>query len=268
MNKRLINTISDDDICSKINQILYRYSSIDENLKQSIINGYLWFSDPKIFNDPYDCNMQTQSECTYEELLEYFMETQPAQPIEVLEKRAYELSKNKEERLDLSRYADEHTIAGIGICCLSQKPDTMLMWSHYAEKHAGVCLGFDITMDKSLFGSKLLNLEYPQEYPVYNWPRDREKFKSLRFLIATKSVEWQYEDEVRIVRDQTDGEFRGRIPFDKKCLKSIIFGYRSDSSDTKALVELVKKDSEYSNVEFYQAKLSEYRFGINFEKIQ
>lgn len=31
----------------------------------------------------------------------------------------------------------------VGVLCLSELPDSMLMWSHYVDSHMGICLEFD-----------------------------------------------------------------------------------------------------------------------------
>jgi hypothetical protein len=31
-----------------------------------------------------------------------------------------------------------------GLLCFSESWDHLLMWSHYANKHQGICLGFDV----------------------------------------------------------------------------------------------------------------------------
>lgn len=39
--------------------------------------------------------------------------------------------------------ADEIDNKRIGIACLSENWNSLLMWSHYAENHKGYCTGFD-----------------------------------------------------------------------------------------------------------------------------
>src|SRR6516165_6791682 len=33
--------------------------------------------------------------------------------------------------------------------CFSKSWNNILMWSHYADKHRGICLGFDVANDKT-----------------------------------------------------------------------------------------------------------------------
>lgn len=41
--------------------------------------------------------------------------------------------------------------ARFGLLCFSEVWDSILLWSHYAEKHAGIVLGFDVSADRSRF---------------------------------------------------------------------------------------------------------------------
>lgn len=82
-----------------------------------------------------------------------------------------------------------------GLICFSLSWNNPLMWGHYAEKHTGMCLGFDIPKDmlKSvIYSDKLINmsLESPQVY----FEED-----ALDKLMVTKFADWKYEREMRLV---------------------------------------------------------------------
>ncbi len=34
--------------------------------------------------------------------------------------------------------------ASLGVICFSERSDSLLMWSHYADNHNGICIEFDI----------------------------------------------------------------------------------------------------------------------------
>lgn len=173
MEKDILNMLSDDGLCSKVNKYLTRFNPFDENLKNSLIFNYIWFSDPSKFNDPYDCNLSLKSECSYEEILKYLEEENNGVHFSYIRKRAQNLYQNPVLRINLLKKADQQTVENLGVCCFSQCNDTLLMWSHYANKHEGVSLTFDITQDQHIFSKKLFNVEYPTIYPIHNWPTDR-----------------------------------------------------------------------------------------------
>lgn len=96
-----------------------------------------------------------------------------------------------------------NTVRQLQVSCFSSKCDNMLMWSHYSSNHSGICIGFDL--DEEEFGSTLQKVEYTTEMP------DKIPFKIIdesnealiRHLllkqIKTKSIDWVYEDEYRLI---------------------------------------------------------------------
>lgn len=79
------------------------------------------------------------------------------------------------------------------IYCLTPLPDSILMWSHYARNHTGICLEFNV--DNLLFGSAM-RVNYRDTYPPFT-PQDARLDPTA--LILTKAVDWAYENEYRII---------------------------------------------------------------------
>ena len=269
---RKIRIVADDHICFTSSGFLHRYLAIDEKMEQSLRENYLWFADPLEFNDPYDCNMEVDCDCNYEEVLRYLRETNKSQGYNMSDKllkiKAKKLVDDPAEMELLSKKSDMDTVSKLGVCCFSQRDDNLLMWSHYGDKHKGVCLTFDITEDKNLFGKQLFNLEYPSIYPKHRFPADAGKFLALRFLIATKSRDWEYEDEIRVVRDDTNPPFRGKVPFNKKSLVGIKFGYKCPLEERTRINTLLIRIGGYDHVKFYTANLKKKAFGIEIQEIE
>ncbi len=79
-----------------------------------------------------------------------------------------------------------------GVLCFSEKKDDLLQWAHYADRHKGICLGFDIGSDGK-FG--------PVQYRDKRFPFPKKKERDVDFswrLLSTKSVHWKYENEWRV----------------------------------------------------------------------
>ena len=84
----------------------------------------------------------------------------------------------------------------LGMLCFSRKWRNPLLWSHYAERHRGVALRVEI---KDSIG-------VPVQYRRGRIRLDVEEIASsggfsealAEKLFATKSVDWSYEDEVRV----------------------------------------------------------------------
>jgi hypothetical protein len=113
-----------------------------------------------------------------------------------------------------------------GLLCFSRKWENPVLWSHYASKHRGMALGFDL--DDAL----ALAIEYSnQRLPVQF--RDGDPANGLdeayvARLIRTKFEHWRYEEEVRVViqldaATLEDGSYF--LPFsDRLMLREVILG--------------------------------------------
>ncbi|WP_188563958.1 DUF2971 domain-containing protein [Hymenobacter frigidus] len=85
-----------------------------------------------------------------------------------------------------------------GVCCFTKDPKNILMWSHYADSHKGLCLKFDVLADpRSFFVA--FKVEYKEEYPIWNHLREAEG-QSVTNLLITKASQWAYEQEYRVLK--------------------------------------------------------------------
>jgi DUF2971 family protein len=106
-----------------------------------------------------------------------------------------------------------------GMLCFSRRWRNPLLWSHYAEKHRGMCLGFDV--DRRRRGLKAV--AYVKERIDLHIPPTRESIEQLLF---TKYRDWKYEEEwrcwSRLEERNPSGYF---YPFDEKVqLREVIAG--------------------------------------------
>ncbi len=52
-----------------------------------------------------------------------------------------------------------------GVLCLSERPDDILLWSHYGNSHSGLCLEFDAAGHPDVF-PRLRPVTYQEKYPI------------------------------------------------------------------------------------------------------
>jgi hypothetical protein len=89
-----------------------------------------------------------------------------------------------------------------GLLCFSRDWHNPVQWSHYAEQHRGLCLGFDIPDEM------LTEVTYIAKRPLPDMVRLagtglQAQAEMLRVL-TTKFSHWRYENEVRVFVDLTD----------------------------------------------------------------
>lgn len=75
-----------------------------------------------------------------------------------------------------------------GVLCFSLSWHNPLLWSHYAEKHHGIALGFDIS------GGVLKKVAYVKHRPALK----EINMAVARSLLYTKYIDWKYEQEARV----------------------------------------------------------------------
>jgi hypothetical protein len=83
-----------------------------------------------------------------------------------------------------------------GLICLSPSWSNPLLWGHYAEKHTGMALGFDVP---SRLIAKVIYRKTPLLIPIdkrTGIPNPSEELMDQ--LLRTKFHDWKYEDEMRI----------------------------------------------------------------------
>ena len=82
-----------------------------------------------------------------------------------------------------------------GILCFSEAWTNPVQWSHYANHHQGICMGFDVP------DNQLKAVSYVRERLLLDWPKMQsdpafgEEFMSQ--VISTKFEHWSYEQEMR-----------------------------------------------------------------------
>jgi hypothetical protein len=242
-----------------INSILYKYCSINENLYSLLINNELWFSDPMTFNDPYDCNLHYDwSNIDYDTIYNHLKEINERKSFDVgneyLVKRAKQIFDNVDERDQLGENIIGDLVRRQGISCFSEADNILLMWSHYSDKHSGVCLTFDMEKDNELFTNPY-KVDYPERYPKFN---PFSSSKEIQLILATKSKDWLYEKEVRVIKEGRRGTFK----FRPETITEIKFGYKTSDDDIKTVKNLVSRIG--MNIKFFKASIKTLDFGLEF----
>lgn len=99
-----------------------------------------------------------------------------------------------------------------GFICFSRGWQNPVQWSHYAQGHRGLCLGFDVNDEH------LGEVHYaPKRVPAleFRMIAAAKDVQGLRRIGSTKYDHWHYEDEVRSIYKLTGPEADGHeyVPF-------------------------------------------------------
>lgn len=234
-------------------KLLYKYRKFNHETLAIFINKEIYFAQPTSFNDPYDCQLDIRA--AYEEVLK----KSPQINFKLIEKDVI---------------TDKDILKTAGIFCLSEKPDNVQLWSHYAEDHKGLCICFDLSKDDKFvkganldkYGSELYGVNeviYNNDNPYIKLLNEYyfvEEYDSLRSSIIYeglihKARGWKYEKEYRILRGTSGVE---------KCspqmIKQIIFGIKMEAINKRTLKSLLS-ENEWKHIKFKQAE----RKGASFK---
>ena len=125
---------------------IFKYGSL-KDLERTLNDETLGFSKLSDYNDPFESEYSTYLFIENSVKRANFMRTDVTQKYEPKIWESHEKIKDW-----IADYLKTQKVT-----CFSQSPIEPLMWSHYAEKHHGVCYWFDKT-SVSVKGTKFYNI--------------------------------------------------------------------------------------------------------------
>ena len=145
-----------------------------------------------------------------------------------------------------------------GLLCFSKSWSNPLLWSHYGNKHNGICLGFDIPE------KKFVNVTYQIDRLELEDETLTEE-TVMRFL-STKYNGWSYEEEVRVMTtlsERTPQDQNYYADFgDELRLSEVIVGALGDVSRKDLEEELNRASLGRSNIKLSKARLAFRSFAV------
>lgn len=228
---------------------LYKYRSGEKELfkrdLESLKENSYWAAEIQTLNDPCESLINTANYFDTLDLLEMSLQN-------IVKDFNVDIIRTKMNAL-LKK------VLSVGVYSLSKNYEDELMWSHYASAHHGFCIGYNMHyFERSLerYFYNVLNVDYaehPPEIKLMEQYLSKDDTLGMRQLIATKSLRWKNEQEVRIVTDKP-----GKHYYDYRSVDAIYFGLRM-SDDHK---DLMMNSLKGRNIKYYQMNMlpSEYKF--------
>lgn len=139
-----------------------------------------------------------------------------------------------------------------GLLCFSKTWRNPVLWGHYAEKHQGLCLGFDVP------ATHAQQVAYVNSR--FSWPEVVDQ-PFMRQLLFTKFSHWNYEDEYRVYA-QLDTEENGLFfaEFSEHlALRQVIVGCESSVSRAQVREAL---SGHSDGIEMFKARAAFTSFRI------
>ena len=222
--------IKTENICNK----LLSFRPISKYSLKDIINKEITVSHPKVMNDPFDT--------IYLQWLDYYNQNNDKERKHI--KPMLEAMGNVRIRCFVNNKTKKSPVSNI------------LMWSHYADSHRGMCLEYR-------FSDEFMNQTNDDSVLRFRkviYKREPLSIKSKQMMtdigLLRKCNAWKYENEVRLIsfapdrKDDfipiklDDGAYVSRVFFGMNCPKQDIEIVRSILSDEKTEFYQMKKDWE------------------------
>jgi Protein of unknown function (DUF2971) len=247
---------------------LYRYRDLSDDVKvqqvcDSITNSSIYWPSPKTFNDPFDSRpafVFEGSNADHRRRAKESANLLHAGKPRADRRRAVRkaLDVPKDDVLVAMRQAREQELERFGVVCLTTVKDDILMWSHYAGSHSGVCLGYKPSADAMDF-AYAYRVMYQKSRPQFNLMHSMVEQNIFEALV-TKSDSWSYEKEWRMLNHRIENRTR---PYPPAALVEIVFGYDISDTNRDAIVTAVSKSK--SSPKFFSTRPSETHFSLNLE---
>lgn len=271
-------------------QNLYKYMAWNEFTKDSIEQGRFWFSSPSKFNDPIDCGISLNTNGNtpfFTNLLATgFQEIGKATGSSIRNPLQIELIKESIQQFTNNLTSSAETIgnemteatkdqeahrhlkekfASSGILSLSELGDNILMWSHYAQQHTGICIEFE-RAPSNILG--ILDCTLPVRYSIkapiidaglYRTASKEEQNEIEHSLVLTKASDWTYEREWRVIKNDCANSAQ---PLGCK-IESITLGLRAGDDTQEYILSLANTMGFIVK----KARLRPNEFGLKIEQI-
>jgi len=210
-------------------------------------NREFYFSDPKHFNDPVDCHIGIYSALR--------------EAVDLAEKEDSTVKSKLEKlgTLDSIYTKIENDVKKSAVFSLSKEENNVLMWSHYANMHEGFSVGFSLSENFTEYNEAnaiigAVEVHYTEDNPFVDYflefakcdeiPEWNEFWAALLSMgLVAKSIAWQHENEVRIIRGMP-----GKVRYSPEELKEVIFGLKMNTKRRKR-IEKILSGSEWAHVQ-------------------
>jgi hypothetical protein len=240
---------------------LYKYMAFNANTLALIVNREVYFAGPDRLNDPYDCQVSVTGAIDA-----------------AIAQAGQETARKVVDKLERFRKLSEiltkmeRDTRGVGVLSLSQDNLNVLMWSHYADEHRGLCLGFRFSPKITEYheANKIIGtmachyclnnpfsdffIEFAQTDELVPWEEFWPAIISLG--MASKSEAWRHENEVRVLRTEP-----GFVSFQPEELTEVIFGMRTDQR-ARNTVRRILSGGDWAHLKYRQVVKPAEGFGL------
>lgn len=236
---------------TQVNKVsAFRFRAIQDYELNNLANKKLWMTNPRHFNDPYDCALHFGLDSMIErqmtlDIINSYSDKLPREKCIELAKNIWMSTKN-----DLKSNAElvqlgvslNKLMSKALVACFSLDKYSQYMWSMYSDVHKGFSLEYGVGDLMSLGGFGRVKYDYDST-ELYSLVMDQSPVdKLINQYVLTKHKSWEHENEWRLVRffEPLTENDKGYL-FDSPPIKGIYLGCRMEKSNKSAIIKIAKE---------------------------
>lgn len=251
---------------------LYKYISLSpqqtppwQDRLTMLLHGKCYLSSAADFNDPFDCLPYIEVPTAEPALLAWkqgmaqriaeamagdvparFIQAQvqtvlDALPAPILRKKLQQAAAINAKKM--------------GVFCLAETINSVLMWSHYAANHSGIALKFNLKYRHAEALLPIWKVNYQPIRPVITDMHVAIQERPLADALAIKADFWHYEQEWRVMKADKAGAI---LPFDRNVITDIVLGAKCTSENERS----VRKMIGTINIALHRMRVSDRAFDL------
>jgi hypothetical protein len=241
---------------------LYKYQPFNAKTLANLTRNTLWFASPLEFNDPLDCCLYVvDEEITADEAERLFQHYRGrAQDTTAFDESYRTDGRLNDDFIDHVRSGRLGRVNDIlkelrGVACFASSADNQLMWAHYADGHRGFCLEFNASDEPFSNAQQVIYSEEAPRLKPAHLLSESEDDDMLRATLLTKSHQWSYEGEWRLIHATP----RTGRRYDAPQLTGLYFG----AAMSPAHREILRRILRDTDTQLYEMSVERGTFGLS-----
>ena len=221
---------------------LFKIKPIIQQNIDSIKNDEIWLPKVLTLNDPYDCAIKPylREDLEKGDLMDSLEELGL---VSQLFGHVNSIKYDDFESVAVMNFDIHEAVCeqfkNIGVCSFLQSPFNIVTWSHYGDQHKGMCLEFEVDdsieacMQRAFTGYRICPVSYNNLMPELTWSEFLKAPElALALCLATKYKDWAYEDEVRLICYEEEGDRAVNLAEIGFSLRKVYLGSGVEESET------------------------------------
>lgn len=211
-----------------------------------ILQSTAYLASPQQFNDPFDLRAHLELRGSFADQVQYVARSMRRHQVGATNRpsdttaQAAALLRSGQYLMSMQKAFDQAADA-FGVACFAAAgessrqsgPRDILMWSHYAQEHQGICFQFHTRRSPGFF-AQARRVSYAQDLVRINWADRGGRGDKVHAALFQKAKVWAHENEFRLALPERARTVEG---FKEQALVGIVLGCRASAELGQSVVK-------------------------------